>query len=229
MCGGCMAMRDLKRVRVAVSLVFFVPACLVFLDLTGTIPPGMITGFLSLQFLPSLSSTIRRLGPPAFGLGAVLLLTLLFGRVYCSTICPLGTLQDIISRVAGKVRRQRHRALPPYLPLRYGLLVLTAASLMSGAMALVSLLDPFSSFGRVLAGLIRPAVLGVNNGSSLHRMALACRTGPSAGTCRLAGLDARTPVLQHGLPGGHVPWTAVPPLTVPGCDQRRQLYGLQTV
>jgi ferredoxin len=206
MCGGCMTMRDLKRVRVAVSLVFFVPACLVFLDLTGTIPPGMITGFLSLQFLPSLSSTVHRLGPPAFGLGAVLLLTLLFGRVYCSTICPLGTLQDIISRVAGKVRRRRHRVLPPYLLLRYGLLALTAASMMSGAMAMVSLLDPFSSFGRVLAGLIRPAVIGLNNGSSLILESLGIFALYPLQVRGIGWLSLAAPVLLLGLVGW-LAWT----------------------
>lgn len=162
-----MAMRDVKRVRVAVSLLFFIPACLIFLDLTGALPPGIITGFLSLQLIPAIAATLHRIGTPALGLGAVLILTLLFGRVYCSTICPLGTLQDIISRAAGKVRRRRHRALPAYNALRYGLLGLTALSLATGAMALVSLIDPFSSFGRMLAGLARPVLLGLNNGSAL--------------------------------------------------------------
>ena len=163
-----MKLSDLKKMRVAVSLLFLVPASLVFLDFTNTIPPELITGFLSLQFLPSLSRTLRLIGLSTLGLGIVLLLTLLFGRVYCSTLCPLGTLQDIIGFIARKVHRHRsHPELPAYNGLRYGLLTLTAVSLPAGAMAVVSILDPFSNFGRIFAGLVRPAVLGFNNAGAL--------------------------------------------------------------
>ncbi|MEZ5601746.1 MAG: 4Fe-4S binding protein [Candidatus Competibacteraceae bacterium] len=65
--------------------------------------------------------------PGAAGFLAVLALTLLFGRVYCSTICPLGTLQDIVIRVADRLRKPRKvkfRHQRSHDVLRYGVLAL---------------------------------------------------------------------------------------------------------
>ena len=35
---------------------------------------------------------------------ALVLLTCVFGRVYCSVICPLGVYQDVVSRMRGKYK-----------------------------------------------------------------------------------------------------------------------------
>ena len=52
-----------------------------------------------MQFLPALLAV-------NVGVVSVLLvLTLLFGRVYCSVICPLGVFQDVVSWIAGKRKR----------------------------------------------------------------------------------------------------------------------------
>ena len=42
----------------------------------------------SLQFIPALLSVSMGV------VVGILVLTLLFGRIYCSTLCPLGTMQD---------------------------------------------------------------------------------------------------------------------------------------
>lgn len=167
MCGGAMTLGGLKKIRRAVSVALLIPISLVFLDVTGVLPSGLITGILAFQFLPAFAHSLHLLGLPALGVLFILLVTFLFGRVYCSTLCPLGTLQDVIGRLARKAgRRLPDGPLPEYNVLRYGLLALTVLSLGSGAMIVVSLLDPFSGFGREVSGLARPLFIGANNGAA---------------------------------------------------------------
>lgn len=45
-----------------------------------------------------------------------LLITLIFGRIYCSTVCPAGTLMDIASRTVRLTRRARTRHIYTYRP-----------------------------------------------------------------------------------------------------------------
>ena len=89
----------LRTIRLTLAIVFFALVTLLFLDFTGTLH-GWMGWMAKIQFLPALL---------ALNAGVVLLLialTLLFGRVYCSVICPLGVFQDVISRFAGKRKNQ---------------------------------------------------------------------------------------------------------------------------
>lgn len=150
----------LKAARVVVSLAFFGLTALVFLDLGNVIPPALTGGILYLQFVPSLLAFAHGVGLGAVGWLVVAALTVLFGRVYCSTICPLGTFQDMVGFSAGK-RRGFH--FSPAGKHRYAILAATALLLLSGSGLLLNLLDPFSAFGRILADLVRPAVVVGNN------------------------------------------------------------------
>ena len=80
----------LRKIRLALACVFFTIITLLFLDFTGTLHAWF--GWMAkIQFLPALL---------ALNLGviiALVLLTLLFGRIYCSVICPLGVMQDVIA------------------------------------------------------------------------------------------------------------------------------------
>ncbi|MDO5571304.1 MAG: 4Fe-4S dicluster domain-containing protein [Bacteroidales bacterium] len=96
----------------------------------------------------------------------LLLLSLLFGRVFCSAICPLGIFQDILIRVSSlfyKRRKHKYTYQKPKSWIRYTVLFLTLASFMSGTSALVVWLDPYSNFGRIISNIVRPAVIYVNN------------------------------------------------------------------
>ena len=73
---------------------------------------------------------------------ALVLLTLLFGRVYCSVICPLGVFQDVASWAGGRRRKNRFtysRALPW---LRYGMLALFVAAMVAHIKPVAELLAP---------------------------------------------------------------------------------------
>ncbi|EJX06405.1 ferredoxin-type protein [gut metagenome] len=95
-------------------------------------------------------------------------LALLFGRIYCSTICPAGVLQDIINRIfcIGKKKKNGTRRFSYHKPmniLRYSILGLTAILAFFGIIELITLLDPYSNFGRIANNLIRPVVMWGNN------------------------------------------------------------------
>lgn len=150
----------LKATRVAVTLVFFALTALVFLDLGNMIPSSFTGGILYLQFVPSLLAFVHGAALGAAGCVFVAVITVLFGRVYCSSVCPLGTLQDAIGFAAGTRRRFRFRAGGT---LRYAIAVAIVLLFIGGSGLLLNLLDPFSAFGRIAADLVRPAVVMANN------------------------------------------------------------------
>ena len=161
-----MNQRHLKKIRVGVALAFFFLTALLFIDFSQLIPPFFSKTVLYLQFVPSMLAFLQIAGLATAGFIIVLILTLLFGRVFCSTLCPLGTLQDIVIRVAGKYKKPkqaRFRYAKPHTILRYSLLAVTILTFLGGSLLLINLLDPFSNFGRIFADLVRPVYVGFNN------------------------------------------------------------------
>ena len=57
---------------------------------------------LYLQFVPSLVGFISLAAFASAGFLVIAFLTLVFGRIYCSSVYPLGTLQDIAIQVQKK-------------------------------------------------------------------------------------------------------------------------------
>lgn len=156
-------MRWLKPLRVALALVFLAVLAAAFLDFRGIVPASVAHWFAGVQLGPA---TLAAFAGGAFALvalGVVLLLTLLVGRVYCSVVCPLGILQDIVARL----RRRRSaplRFVPESKLVRYGVLAAAMLAIALGAAGTVStLLDPYSHFGRIVATLGRPTVIAANN------------------------------------------------------------------
>ena len=154
----------LKKVRLGVSLTAGVLIAAVFLAFAGVLPPALVATATYLQFLPSLLKFINLPTIVAAGFVVVLVATLLFGRVYCSFVCPLGVFQDGCARLARTVNKKRiERPGPRHDWVRFGILGASAVSLIAGSTLLVNLLDPFSSAGRILTHLVRPFVYGGNN------------------------------------------------------------------
>ena len=157
-------MQSLKKIRVVIAIVVFVLAAAVFLDFTGHVPSVLATVLGSLQLVPSFAKLFTGLTIVSFGFLFVVLLTMAFGRVYCSTICPLGTLQDIVIRLSGRMRRRRwYRYKSAPVAIHYALLAASAILVIAGSMALVDLLEPFSNFGRILTNLGDPVLVSLNN------------------------------------------------------------------
>jgi ferredoxin len=151
----------LKRLRVLLAILFFAPVILFFADFAAKMPQEVHT-LLHLQIVPAILSGAAGIIVFQFALALVL------GRIYCSTICPAGVLQDIINRLfcigrkkSKGARRFSHRK--PMNILRYTLLGVTVATAVAGFTTLVVWLDPYSNFGRIATNLFRPVVMWGNN------------------------------------------------------------------
>ncbi len=148
----------LRRIRLIVALVFFILITLLFLDFTGTLHAWF--GWLAkIQFLPAVL---------ALNVGVILLwvvLTLVFGRVYCSVICPLGVFQDVVSWFSGRRKKKKYRFSysPAVSWLRYGVLVVFIIAMIAGIGSVVALLAPYSSYGRIVSNLFAPVYQWGNN------------------------------------------------------------------
>jgi ferredoxin len=144
--------------------VFFVLIAFLFLDFRNFGAHSISGELLYLQFVPSLLKFLSAAALGATGFIVVLILTVFFGRIYCSTVCPLGALQDVIGFVFRKNRKRRsYQYSAPRNVLRYAIFALTVVFLITGSGFVLNLLDPFSTFGRIFSNLVRPVVLAVNN------------------------------------------------------------------
>ena len=151
----------LKRIRIFLGILFFAGITLLLLDFTGALHAWL--GWMAkIQFLPAVMALNVAV------IVALVILTLLFGRVYCSVICPLGVFQDGIAHisVARKRRRKNHKPYgwsPEKKWLRYIVWVVFVAALIIGVQAFVALLAPYSAWGRIVQNLFQPVYIWVNN------------------------------------------------------------------
>ena len=139
----------LRKIRIAAAAICFTLITLLFLDFTGTLHAWF--GWLArIQFLPAL------LAVNVGVVTALVVATLLFGRIYCSVVCPLGVMQDGVSWAAGKRRKNRFRYSPAKTVLRYTALAVFIAALAAGIGSLAALLAPYSAYGRIAQNLLAP-------------------------------------------------------------------------
>ena len=149
----------LRIIRIVLAAFFFIGITLLFLDVTGSLHKWL--GWMAkVQFLPALLA----LNVVIFVM--LLLLTLIFGRVYCSVICPLGVMQDIISWARGRFRKKdrfrfRYQKNRPWLRLAF--LVLFIITMASGISAIAGILAPYSTYGRIAQNLFAPVYTLGNN------------------------------------------------------------------
>lgn len=155
----------LKHSRRILALIFFLGLNWLFLDFTGT-AQGCVGWMAKLQLLPAL------LALNWVVVLALVVITLLMGRVYCSVICPLGVMQDVISWIAGKLHinktkrrfgRFGYQNSKGLQILRITLFALFIVCLLAGFGTFVQLLAPYSSFGRMVTMLLKPLYEMGNN------------------------------------------------------------------
>ena len=151
----------LRKIRTALAIVFWLGITLLFLDFTGALH-GWLGWMAKIQFLPAV------LAVNVAVIVGLVLLTLIFGRVYCSVICPLGVFQDGVAHLSvARKRRKKDRKPYSYSPelkwLRYGVWVVFVIALLVGVQALVALLAPYSAWGRIVQNLFQPVYIWVNN------------------------------------------------------------------
>ena len=155
----------LKQTRRIVALVFLLGLTWLFLDFTGT-AQSMFGWMAKLQLLPSI------LALNWVAVVALLVITWLFGRIYCSVICPLGILQDVISWIAGKLNLNKNKrkfgrfsydGTKWHQLARVVVFALFVVAMLAGFGFFVQLLAPYSSFGRMVTMLLKPLYEMGNN------------------------------------------------------------------
>lgn len=165
----------LRKLRIAFAAIFFVGITLLLVGI-GQQWWGWMA---KLQFLPAC------LALNVAVIAAIVLLTFLFGRLYCSVICPLGVFQDIviwIRRQAGKLQKKcfakraakaKEAGKPaPKMKadltkrfgfkkenkvLRYGILAAFIICLVLGLQVIVALIAPYSAYGRIVQSIVSPS------------------------------------------------------------------------
>ncbi|HXR03910.1 MAG TPA: 4Fe-4S binding protein [Verrucomicrobiae bacterium] len=155
----------LKGLRVVAAAAMLAALTAAFVDFRSLIPSSVGQRLAETQFIPSL---VTLLTGASLSLACVIIatVTLAVGRVYCSAICPLGILQDVVVRLT-KWAKGKSRPAPyshPHTWLRQAFLWATilAAAAGFGGFAL-SLLDPYSNYGRIASDIFRPLVTQANN------------------------------------------------------------------
>lgn len=137
----------LRKIRTILAAVFFVLITLLFLDFTGTLH-HWLSWMAKIQFLPAVMALNLAV------VVALVLLTLIFGRIYCSIICPLGVFQDILARLHRKKNKYSYSKEVRWL--RYPMLVVFIIAGVAGVGSLFQLLAPYSSYGRIATMLLQP-------------------------------------------------------------------------
>lgn len=105
----------LRKARILLSVVFFGLITFYFLDF-AEILPNSFHRLAHVQFVPALVSL------SFITLVVLILITLFLGRIYCSTVCPMGIFQDIVTWISKKTtkKKKRFRYSPARNILRWG-------------------------------------------------------------------------------------------------------------
>lgn len=149
-------MRYLRTVRIVLALIFLVCTTLLFLDFTGIIQ-HYVGWVAKIQFLPAVLSLNVAV------VAMMLLLTLLFGRGYCSVICPMGVMQDCFTHIGGWFGKNRFHYVKNRPCLRWSVFCVFVLLILLGFTSIAALIAPYSAFGRVTQNLFQPIYLWGNN------------------------------------------------------------------
>ncbi len=147
--------KKLRNIRIAVSAAFFVL-------LTASIVAGCVSDSRLGEFLRSMQLVPAILSGAGVWILLWVVLTLTFGRVYCSTVCPMGTLQDLSLACRRKFNKNhRFRYAPAINSLRVPIATAVGVCLLAGAVIVVRLTDPYSLYARAVNAVARPIAAGV--------------------------------------------------------------------
>ena len=134
----------------------FLGITLLFLDFSGTMSHYV-------GWMPRLQLLEAVLALNVAVVAALVVLTLVFGRMYCSVVCPLGVMQDIIAWVGRRMSKRRYSYSKELRWLRYLVLALFVVAALLGIGSVVQLLAPYSAYGRIAANVMQPVWQAGNN------------------------------------------------------------------
>lgn len=156
----------IKKTRVFLAVISILAITLLFLDFTGV--AQLWCGWIAkVQFVPAILSL------NVIAVVILLLMTLVLGRAYCSILCPLGILQDVVNHVRGWVgkkhkRKNRFTYKSHKTWLRLTVAALFVLLLILGLFNIIgttiaSFIEPYSAYGRIVSSLFAPIYKAGNN------------------------------------------------------------------
>ncbi len=148
----------LRKIRIALAAVTLFCITWLFVDFTGT-----ASDIACIRWLPKLQLLEAILALNVVALVFLVVMTLVFGRIYCSVICPLGIMQDIFGWLGKKVKKNRYTFSKAISWLRYTMLGIMVIAVVAGIGSIVQLLAPYSAFGRIATTLLQPLYKMGNN------------------------------------------------------------------
>lgn len=159
-------MIKLSQLRRLLALFFLLTGTLFIVQL-----PFLSLGFF--EFFPKIQLVPALLSGSVITVTFIVILTVIFGRIYCSVLCPLGIFQDLIIHLKNRLSSKnvsilRERMKQPYEApksiLRYSILFLTLLGLLFGSTFLLVFLDPYSIYTRFSVHILHPVGVALNNG-----------------------------------------------------------------
>ena len=146
----------LRKLRILLQVVTFTLVTLLLLGIGFQV--HLWAGWVAkIQLFPAILSL-------SFGVLALLIAaTLIFGRLYCSVVCPLGIMQDIFSWLGGKFKKNRFYYTKEKLWLRMVCLVIFIIAMIIGFAPVTTLIEPYSAYSRIVNSLFKPLYDMLNN------------------------------------------------------------------
>jgi len=152
--------QNIRRLRRVIQIVALLLFLYLFVFATYTNPsPGLAEIFYRFDPLVALTAMLAgRVLLAGFALaGITVVATLLFGRVWCGWLCPMGTTLDILRP---RQRSQKNTFKPPsekWRKIKYVLLALIVTAALFGNQSLL-FLDPITILTRTMANAVWPAL-----------------------------------------------------------------------
>lgn len=144
----------LKKIRTILAIVMFVCITWLFVDFTGT-------AYQWFSWMPKIQLLEAILAVNVVAIVILVVGTLIFGRLYCSIICPLGVFQDVIARFNRKKNKYSYSKALSWL--RYTMLGVMVVALVAGVGSVFQLLAPYSAYGRIATTMFQPVWKAGNN------------------------------------------------------------------
>ena len=146
----------LRKIRIILQVVTMTLVTLLLLGIGFQV--HLWAGWVAkIQFVPAL------LAMSGIVLALLIVATLLFGRIYCSVVCPLGIMQDIFSWIGGKVKKNRFAYSKNRIVLRSLVAVVFLIALIIGFAPVTTLIEPYSAYSRIVNSLFKPLYDLLNN------------------------------------------------------------------
>ena len=145
----------LRKIRICLQIIMMVLVTLLLLGIGFRV--HLWAGWVAkIQFMPALLAL-------NFGVLALLIVaTLVFGRIYCSVICPLGIMQDFFSWLGGKAKKNRFSYTKGNEKLRFGV-AFVFFLIFLGFAPVTTLFEPYSAYSRIVNSLFKPLYDLLNN------------------------------------------------------------------